>query len=230
MNFFINFDNYLENMEYNTSEEKLILHEYGRNIQKLVKQAVLIEEKKERDKFIEKIIHLMGKMYPYLRDLRDFKHKLWDHLVIMSDFKLSEDSPYPMPPTSTFAEDPEKIPYTNKRFRYKHFGKNILEMLNYAVDLEEGEEKTLLTALLANHMKKLYLTWSKDIVADEFIYQKISELTNGKLEVNKDLVLSDSNSLVSKQAKKWKKDSKYSGKKDSKYSGKKDSKYSGKRR
>ncbi|MCF6365054.1 MAG: DUF4290 domain-containing protein [Bacteroidales bacterium] len=207
-------------MEYNTASEKLILHEYGRNIQKLVKQAVQIEDEKEREKFVNNIIYLMGKMYPYLRDLRDFKHKLWDHLVIMSDFKLKEDSPYPVPATSTFDGEPEKIPYGIKNFRYKHFGKNILDMLNYAADLEDGEEKTLLTALLANHMKKLYLTWSKDIVADDFIFQKITELTNGKLVVNKDLVLSDSGSLVNKQQqqRKRKKDSKYSGKKDNKYS------------
>jgi len=215
-------------MEYSTTLEPLILHEYGRNIQKLVGQAVEIEDKEERAKFVDNIIHLMGNMYPYLRDLRDFKHKLWDHLIIMSEFKLKEDSPFPVPPTSTFAEKPEKIPYKVKNFRYKHFGRNILDMLKYASELEDGDEKKLLTALIANHMKKLYLTWSKDMVMDDFIYQKISELTNGKLKVDKDLVLSASGSLVNSSSAKWKKDSKYSGKQQ-KYSGKQQ-KYSGKRR
>lgn len=185
-------------MEYNSSLNKLILPEYGRNVQKLVENAVVIEDKEEREKYVDKIINLMGRMYPYLRDLRDFKHKLWDHLVIMSDFKLEVDSPYPKPETSTFSGKPEKIPYKSKRIKYKHFGKNIANMLNYAADLEDGEEKTLLTALLANHMKKLYLTWSKDIVTDNFIFHKINELTDGKLTVTEDIILSDSHKLVNK--------------------------------
>jgi hypothetical protein len=188
-------------MEYNTTLNKLILPEYGRNVQKLVENATEIEDKEERKKNIEDIINLMGRMYPYLRDLKDFKHKLWDHLVVMSDFKLSEDSPYPAPETATFSGGPEKIPYKSKGFRYKHFGKNIVDMLKYAVEMEEGEEKKLLTALIANHMKKLYLTWSKDVVTDEFIFQKIKELSDGKIEVDKDIILSDSQHLVSNRKK-----------------------------
>ena len=216
-------------IEYNTSKEPLILHEYGRNIQNLVSQAIEIEDKEKRTKFIENIIYLMGNMYPYLRDLKDFKHKLWDHLNIMSNFKLKDDSPYPVPETATFAGKPEKIPYKVKNFRYKHFGRNILDMLRYASELEEGEDKKILTALVANHMKKLYLTWSKDVVTDEFIYQKMNELTNGKLTVDKDLVLSASGSLVSANSSKWRKESKYTtNKQQNRYSGKQ--KYSGKRR
>jgi len=188
-------------MEYNTTLNKLILPEYGRNVQKLVENATAIEDKEERKKYIDGIINLMGKMYPYLRDLKDFKHKLWDHLVIMSEFKLGEDSPFPTPKTTTFSNDPEKIPYKSKNFRYKHFGKNIVDMLKYAVEMEDVEEKKLLTALIANHMKKLYLTWSKDMVTDEFIFQKIKELSDGKIEVDKDIILSDSHRLVSSKKK-----------------------------
>lgn len=213
-------------MEYNSNLNKLILPEYGRNVQKLVEQAVEIEDKEKRSKFIEGIINHMGNMYPYLRDLRDFKHKIWDHFVIISKFKLSEDSPFPVPKSTTFAEEPEKIPYKNKNFRYKHFGKNIIDMLDYASKLEDGEEKTILTALLANHMKKLYLTWSKDQVDDSFIFQKISELTKGKLKVSKDLILSASGSLVSKKPRKNNSDKKYSGKK---YYDKKDRNKGGRR-
>ena len=196
-------------MEYKSSLNKLILPEYGRNVQKLVENAVQIEDKEEREKYVEKIITLMGRMYPYLRDLRDFKHKLWDHLVIMSNFKLEVDSPYPKPDTTTFSEEPEKIPYRSKNFKYKHFGRNIIDMLNYAADLKDEEEKALLTALLANHMKKLFLTWSKDIVADDFIFQKISELTKGNLEISKDIILSDSHKLVNKQQQQQRKKRKW---------------------
>ena len=196
-------------MEYKSSLNKLILPEYGRNVQKLVENAVQIEDKEEREKYVEKIITLMGRMYPYLRDLRDFKHKLWDHLVIMSNFKLEVDSPYPKPDTTTFSGEPEKIPYRSKNFKYKHFGRNIIDMLNYAADLKDEEEKALLTALLANHMKKLFLTWSKDIVADDFIFQKISELTKGNLEISKDIILSDSHKLVNKQQQQQRKKRKW---------------------
>ncbi|NOZ36328.1 MAG: DUF4290 domain-containing protein [Chlorobi bacterium] len=188
-------------MEYNTTLNKLILPEYGRNIQKLVENATEIEDKEERKKYTDGIIILMGRMYPYLRDLRDFKHKLWDHLVIMSEFKLTEDSPFPSPVTTTFAGKPEKIPYKIKKFRYKHFGKNIVDMLKYAIEMEDGEDKKLLTALIANHMKKLYLTWSKDMVTDEFIFQKIKELSDGKIEVDESIILSDSHKLVSSNKK-----------------------------
>jgi len=185
-------------MEYNTKQNRLILPEYGRNIQQMVENACAIEDKKEREAYVDGIINLMGRMYPYLRDLKDFKHKLWDHLVIMSNFKLEIDSPFPKPESETFSEKPEKIPYKSKDFEYKHFGKNIVDMLKYAADLEEGDEKILLTALLANHMKKLYLTWSKDQVSDDFIFQKIEELTEGKLKIDENIILSDSRNLVNK--------------------------------
>ena len=217
-------------MEYNTSLDKLTLYEYGRNIQKLVGQAVEIEDTEKRKKFVDGIIHLMGNMYPYLRDLKDFKHKLWDHLIIMSKFKLQDDSPFSeVPSTSTFSGPPEKVPYKIKNFKYKHFGRNILDMLKYAAELKEGEEKSILTALVANHMKKLYLTWSKDIVEDKFIYKKMEELTNGKLVVSKDLVLSSSDSLVQEKHKKRISDTPYSSSSRDKYSNKQ-KKYTGKRR
>jgi hypothetical protein len=186
-------------MEYTTTLSKLILPEYGRNIQKLVNNAVMIEDKEERQKYIEGVINLMGRMYPYLRELQDFKHKLWDHLLIMSEFKLAEDSPYPLTDLLPGIEKPAKIPYKSKSFKYKHFGRNMVEMLNYAAKLEDGDEKILLTALLANHMKKLFLTWSKDIVDDDYIFKMIKEMTSDKLEVDKSIVLSDSGQLVSKQ-------------------------------
>ncbi len=188
-------------MEYNTTLEKLILPEYGRNIQKLVENATKIEDDKERKLFVEEIIRLMGQMYPYLKDLKDAEQKLWGHLVVMSDFKLSKDSPFPAPEKVGFVNSPEKIPYKSKNFRYKHFGKNIVDMLKYAVTMEEGEDKKLLTALIANHMKKLYLTWSKDMVTDEFIFEQIKELSDGKIEIGKDITLSESHHLVSKKKK-----------------------------
>jgi hypothetical protein len=177
-------------VEYNSSRNKLILPEYGRNVQKLVEQAVLIEDREERGKFVQKIIELMGRMYPYLRDLRDFKHKLWDHLVIMSNFRLDIESPYPMPQAEAYFEAPSKIPYSNKNFKYKHYGKTIGKVIAYAIELPEGEKKNTLIGLTANHMRKLYLTWSKDIVDDKEIFEHIRELSRGKLDIPEGMTLS----------------------------------------
>lgn len=178
-------------MEYNSNRNKLILPEYGRNVQKLVEQAVEITDKEERGKFVQKIIELMGRMYPYLRDLRDFKHKLWDHLVIMSDFRLEIDSPYPKPQAVAYFEAPAKIPYSNRNFKYKHYGKTVSKVIDYAIKMPEGEMKTTLIGLTANHMRKLYLTWSKDIVDDDEIFGHIKELSKGQLEIPEGMELSN---------------------------------------
>ena len=189
-------------MEYNSSLNNLILPEYGRNVQKLVEQAVEIEDKEERTKFIGGIIELMGRMYPYLRDLRDFKHKLWDHLVIMSGFKLGNDSPYEAPEAVAYSKAPFKIPYSDKRIRFRHYGKIITSMIKHAVEMEDGEKKDILISLIANHMKKQYVTWNRDIMDDKIIFKDIKELSEDKLTIPKDLVLSNSRDLMPKQRKK----------------------------
>lgn len=187
-------------MEYNTNLEKLILPEYGRNVQRLVQQAVKIEDDNERNAFVQKIIDLMGRMYPYLRDLRDFKHKLWDHLVIMSDFKLN--SPYPKPTAVTYARPPFKIPYSDGKIRYRHYGKSITNFIRYATEMEDGENKNLLIGLIANHMKKLYLSWNKESVTDDIIFSNLIELSGGKIKIPQNLTLSESAVFNSKNKKK----------------------------
>ncbi len=184
-------------MDYNTSRSKLILPEYGRNVQRLVGQAVAIEDEKEKKEFVQKIIDLMGRMYPYLRDLKDFKHKLWDHLLIMSDFKLNSVSPYDPPKAVAYYKAPKILPYSDKRIRYKHYGKTVKLMIDHAVELEDGEKKKILVALVANHMKKLFLIWNRGNVADDQIFEDIKELSEGKIDIPNDLKLSDSKDLVS---------------------------------
>ncbi len=186
-------------MDYNTSRNKLILPEYGRNVQQLVEQAVTIEDEKEKKEFVQSIIDLMGRMYPYLRDLKDFKHKLWDHLLIMSDFKLNSISPYDAPKAEAYSQAPEKIPYSDKKIRFKHYGKTVKLMIQHAVEMDEGERKNILVGLIANHMKKLFLIWNRGIVADDQIFGDIKELSNDKLDIPAELILSDSKDLVSKK-------------------------------
>jgi len=141
----------------------------------------------------------MGNMNPHLRDIADFKHKLWDHLAIISDFQLDIDSPYEMPKIETLQAKPEKVPYNNKGARFKHYGKTIEKMIDYAINMEEGELKDILTQLIANHMKKSYLTWNKEAVTDEHIFSDLKELSNGQLNINpKETTLTETKDILAK--------------------------------
>ena len=190
-------------MEYNTSRKKMILPEYGRNIQKLVEYTKTIEEKERRNKMAQSIISIMGNMYPHFRDIADFKHKLWDHLAIMSEFELDIDSPYEEPPKEKLRQKPDPVPYNNYDIKYKHYGKTIEMMVNKAAEYPEGEEKNMLIEVIANHMKKNYLTWNKDTVADDQIFDNIEELSGGKIKVDRESVqLSESKEIITKLKKK----------------------------
>ncbi len=171
-------------MDYNSQREKLPLPEYGRNIQNMVNQILTIEDRKERIRASQAIIDIMGNMYPYLRDIQDFKHKLWDHLAIMADFKLDIDYPYDPPSPEVFKIPPAKIPYGSNKIKYRHYGKTIELMIEQAKTYEPAEEKEYLIKLIANHMKKSYLAWNKDAVEDEKIFLDLNELSGGSIKLN----------------------------------------------
>jgi len=173
-------------MEYNTSRKKLVLPEYGRNIQKMIELAKAEQDPAKRNKMAQAIIAIMGNMNPHLRDIADFKHKLWDHLAIISEFELDIDSPYELPKLETLREKPEKVPYKAHNAKFKHYGQTIEKMVQVAIDMEDGELKDILIQLIANHMKKSYLTWNKEAVSDEQILKDLKILSRGKIDVNTD--------------------------------------------
>lgn len=182
-------------MEYNTSLPRLIIPEYGRNVQNMVDYVLTIEDREERNKQAQNLIEIIGNLNPQVRDVPDFKHKLWDHLFIMSDFRLDVDSPYPKPDRETFMEKPEQVPYPTNNRRYRHYGNVIRKMIDYAVKQEAGEYKEKLKIAIANHMKKTYLIWNKDTVDDEVILKEMNELAEGKLKLE-DMDLMDKQDLV----------------------------------
>ena len=186
------------NYDYNTSRKKLVLPEYGRNIQKMVDYTVSIEDDKERNRAARAIIAIMGNMNPHLRDVTDFKHKLWDHLAIMSDFKLTIDSPYDAPSREKLQERPRPVPYQTNHIRYKHYGRAVERMIQKATEMEDGVKKFILTQLIANHMKKSYLTWNREVVTDDIIFQDIEELSKGRLIPDKSMKLTDTKDILSK--------------------------------
>ena len=188
--------------DYNTSRDRLILPEYGRNIQKMVNHLKTIEDREERNRAARTVIAVMGNLNPHLRDVSDFKHKLWDHLAIISDFELDIDSPYELPEKGALEQKPNKVPYNQHSIRYKHYGRSIVMMIDKAVEMEPGEEKEDLVRMIANHMKKSYLTWNREAVSDEEIFMDLKSLSGGKLEISGDLKLPETRDILAKSRKK----------------------------
>ena len=171
------------NLEYNSEREHLIIPEYGRHLQKLIEQATILEDDEKRNKAARYIIQVMGSLNPHLRDVPDFQHKLWDQLFIMSDFKLKVDSPYPIPSREVLQLKPDVLKYPQNFPKYRYYGNNIKYMIDVANKWEEGEMKSALVKVIANHMKKSYLSWNKDTVKDDVIFEHLYELSDGKLNL-----------------------------------------------
>ena len=170
-------------LEYNSFRNKLVISEYGRHIQKLVEHALTLKDKEERQKMANGIIDIMGELNPQLRDVADFKHKLWDHLFVISNFELDVDSPYEKPIIEKLFEKPEPLAYPNSKIKYNHYGKVIELMIDEAVKMEEQELKSKLVIAIANQMKKSYVNWNLDTVEDEIILNQLTKLSKGKLSV-----------------------------------------------
>jgi len=189
-------------MRYNTQEKRLALPEYGRNIQNMVDYCVSISDREERTRCANAIVIIMGNMFPHLRDVNDFKHILWDHLAIMSDFALDIDYPYEVIKREDLYLKPNKLPYSQGKIKYKHYGKNLENMIAKAIQYEEGEKKEYLISLLANHMKKSFLTWNKENVEDRKIFKDMGELSGGRIIMNEEQhKLTESKDIVTKKNK-----------------------------
>ena len=168
-------------MNYNTSEKRLILPEYGRNIQHMVDHCLTIEDRDERNRCANAIINIMGNLFPHLRDVDDFKHILWDHLSIMADFKLDVDYPYDLVKVDNLHKQPPRLEYNNSKIAYRHYGVIVEQAIQKATEMEDSPEKDILVKMLANYMKRLYVTWNKDSVDDRKIFKDLEELSDGKI-------------------------------------------------
>ncbi len=178
-------------MEYNTSRSKMNISEYGRNIQKMIEYAITVEDREKRNQLAKTIIAVMGQLNPHLRDVTDFKHKLWDHLFFMSEFKLDVDSPYPIPSAESLKSKPQKLKYPANHIRFRYYGRNIELIIKKAMELPEGPERDAATEAIANNLKKSYLKWNRDSVTDEVIAEHLSIISDGVLILKKDVVLSN---------------------------------------
>jgi len=190
-------------MDYNTNREKLPMPEYGRNIQNMVNFLLTIEDREKRNREAKTVVDVMGNLYPYLRDVAEFRHKLWDHLAIMSHFKLDIDYPYDPPSPEILTERPEPVPYPQHNITFRHYGLVIEKLIQAAVDME-GEEKRILIEQTANQMKKLFMAWNKDAVEDEKIFQDMENISGNKLQVPRDIRLMEPKVILGKKKKKKK--------------------------
>ena len=188
--------------DYNTRRTQMVIPEYGRNIQKMIEHAIKLEDRAERNKMAKAIISVMGQLNPHFRDVEDFSHKLWDHLFIISDFKLDVDSPYPIPNKESIMERPKKMDYPETENQFKHYGKSIKALIEKATEYPEGDEKTALIGVILNLMKKTYLTFNQDSVEDKQIIIDFNTLAKGKLNIPDNVNIISTNEVLAMSRKK----------------------------
>lgn len=183
-------------MEYNSVREKLLLPEYGRNIQQMIQYTVNIQDREERNRAARTIVQVMAQTIPNSKELEDYHHKLWDHLYIISEYKLDVDAPYPMPDPNEVEAKPEKLIYPQKSIRYRHYGKNVEYFIERAREMEDPEMKDKFIEVLANLMKRSYLNWNRDSVNDELIKEHLSEMSKGELQVKDTHRMTSTNEIL----------------------------------
>ena len=171
-------------MEYNTTRNHLTIREYGRHIQKMAEYVLTIEDREKRQKNANALVELMGFLNPHLKNVEDFRHKLWDHLFLITDFKLDVDSPYPIPTRETLRPKPDPIPYPKRYPRYNHLGKNIEIIIDKALKEEDPEKRQGFANSIAYYMKLTYSNWHRELVHDDNIQTELSTITKGELEFN----------------------------------------------
>jgi hypothetical protein len=183
-------------MEYNTTRNKLLLPEYGRNVQNMITHAMEIEDRAERNRAAQAIIEVMGQLNPHLRDVDDYRHKLWTHMFVMSDFQLDVDSPYDIPKPEDLTSKPDRVEYPKRKMRFGHYGKYTQNILENSKDISDEKEKKYLTRTMANFMKKQFLVYNNDAVENNVIANQLKELSKNELEVENLNELLTTNSIL----------------------------------
>lgn len=171
----------IDKMEYNTTRNHLTMREYGRHVQRMIEHVQTIEDPERRQRNAQAVIELMGFLNPHLKNVEDFRHKLWDHLFLIADFKLDVKSPYPIPTRETLKAKPQPLPYPNRQPKFYHLGKNLEMIINKALAEENPEKKVGFSNAIAYYMKLAYNNWHKEIVHDDAIQSELTAITEGQL-------------------------------------------------
>lgn len=186
-----------EGLTYNTEKEQIVISEYGRCIQEMIKKLPEIEDREQRTEAAKYIIGVMVQMNPSIKQSSDYEHKLWDHLYMISGYNLDVDSPFAPPTPVTQQKKPQHIGYQNHRIKYGHYGLYLIKMIEVASQEEDDEIREALAYALAAQMKRSYLEWNKNVVNDETIINDLKTISGGRLVINNDTKLSSNNELPS---------------------------------
>jgi len=190
------------NIEYNTQRPTLSITEYGRNVQKMIQEAIIIEDREKRNRMAQIIVRTMAQLTTQSKEAGDFWQKIWDHLFILSEFKLDVDSPFPKPEENTTKLKPTKVSYPVNTLKYRYYGKNIQDIIKKATSLEEGEKRQALVKQVANQMKKSYLTWNRDSVTDNIIISHLSDISGNVLTLDDSEKLNKTSDILAATQKK----------------------------
>jgi uncharacterized membrane protein YgcG len=169
-------------MDYNTTRTQMHMPEYGRNVQRMAEYLLTIEDRAQRLKNAEAIIEVMAILNPHLKQIEDYRHKLWDHLHQMTDFKLDVDSPYAAPTAEDIRKKPEVLPYPKNKITHRHLGVNLQQVLEKALEETDEEKRQGYTQHLGYYIKLAYATWHKEPVGDDMVKNELNNLSKGALQ------------------------------------------------
>ena len=185
-------------MEYNTEREQIVISEYGRNIQVMIRHLLNIEDRKKRTEAAHFIVSVMAQMNPQVKESNDYLHKLWDHLYIISEYKLDVDGPYDPPTPEMQKQKPDHVGYQKNNIRYGHYGQYLYDIVNEVKMMEDGPNKQSILVNIANQMKRDYLNWNRDTVNDIIILEDLRKISGGTLSLPADTKLIPTNEIVNK--------------------------------
>jgi len=185
--------------DYNTQRNHLIIPEYGRLVQRMVEECVQEEDREKRTRMARAVVQAIGKLNPQLRNNENSDRTFWDHLHVMAGFALDVDSPYPAPTAEGLKSKPEPVAYPKTSIRFGHYGKLVERMIEQCAAMEEGADKAAFTLMIANHMKKQFLTWNRDSVGDGAIVKDLADLGKGKLKLTPEQQLANTDALLQAQ-------------------------------
>jgi hypothetical protein len=187
-------------MEYNTGLPVMTIAEYGRNVHRMIEYCLTLTDREERSRCARSIVRVMVILNPQMKEYADFEHKLWDHLHIISNFKLDVDSPYPKPEPEMIKSKPEIVPYPQSNIRFKHYGKILEDLLQKAMEEKDDKAREIFTDQLAQLMKRHYLNWNRDSVNDQLIIEQLENLSGGKLKVSEQFRFLHTSEILPKNA------------------------------
>lgn len=200
---------------YNTERGRIIISEYGRNMQEMIRHLLEIEDRDKRTEAAHFVISVMAQMNPQVKQTDDYIHKLWDHLYIISDYQLDVDSPFPPPQPLAESTKPHHIDYQNHNIQYGHYGYYMAKMIEIASATEDEEMRQALAHSIANQMKRNYLEWSGNVVNDQQIITDLKTMSNGRLVLDEETKLNGTNEVLTKPVLSQKQNGKKKKKKQS---------------